>query len=163
MFKDYYAIFEIEQSASFEEIKNAFKKQALKWHPDRNSSTNAHERMQEINEAYLILKDVQARERYDIEYQKFNSYRKQQGQERHRQKDYEHFDYNVQDDVLNKWMSNAKKQAVDLAKQTIEDFRGMTTVGIKAAAKSAGQQFVNQIIVGIIFLFIFAISKSCNN
>ena len=68
MFVDYYAILEIEASASAEEVKSAFKKQALKWHPDRNSNIDTTKRMQQINEAYLILKDSEARTRYDVEY-----------------------------------------------------------------------------------------------
>ena len=46
---DYYAILNIEHNATKKEIKTAFKKEALKWHPDRNSSPEATARMQLIN------------------------------------------------------------------------------------------------------------------
>ena len=57
MFKDYYKLLDIQQNASDEEIKKAFREQAIEWHPDRNQGTDTTLRMQEINEAYLILKD----------------------------------------------------------------------------------------------------------
>jgi curved DNA-binding protein CbpA len=71
MFKDYYNVLDLTQDASFEEIKKAFREQAIKWHPDRNQGIDTTLRMQEINEAYLILKDKEGRVRYDIEYNKF--------------------------------------------------------------------------------------------
>jgi len=77
MFKDYYKLLDIQQNASDEEIKKAFREQAIEWHPDRNQGTDTTLRMQEINEAYLILKDKEARARYDIEYNKFKQYQEQ--------------------------------------------------------------------------------------
>ena len=62
MFIDYYEVLEIKSTASIEEVKAAFKMQALKWHPDRNLGVDTTLRMQLINEAYLILKDVEARQ-----------------------------------------------------------------------------------------------------
>ena len=141
MFVDYYAILEVDENATQEDIKLAFKKQALKWHPDRNPGVDTTKRMQEINEAYLILKDTEARARYDKEYQRFKQFKKEkqerkeyQNREKQKQQSehtHSYSDYNVNDDILNKWMNNAKKQAVDLAKQTIEDFKGMVSVGVK--------------------------------
>jgi DnaJ-class molecular chaperone len=58
MFIDYYAVLEIEETASFEQVKSAFKKQALKWHPDRNIGMDTKIKMQEINEDYVLLKDT---------------------------------------------------------------------------------------------------------
>src|SRR5690554_3642123 len=55
MFKDYYAILEIDVSASQDDIKAAFKKQALRCHPDRNIGKDTTLIMQDINEAKLIL------------------------------------------------------------------------------------------------------------
>jgi hypothetical protein len=59
-------------------------------------------------------------------------------------------------------MANAKRQAVELAKQTIEDLKGMTKAGVKEGAKAMGGAFVSQIILSIIILIIIGISKSCN-
>ena len=64
-FKDYYRILNIAASASTEEIKKAFRKLALKYHPDKNSDSQfASEKFTEIQEAYLILKDKTKRSAY---------------------------------------------------------------------------------------------------
>lgn len=64
--KDYYKLLEISKEASDEEVKKAFRKQAMKYHPDRNpGDKNAEQRFKEINEAYEVLKDPQKRAAYD--------------------------------------------------------------------------------------------------
>src|SRR5690554_3148718 len=63
--KSYYGILDVHQGASQEEIKKAYRKLALKWHPDKNSSPNAHEKFIEINEAYLVLSDPIKRKAFD--------------------------------------------------------------------------------------------------
>jgi len=177
--EDYYAILEVEENVTTEEIKSAFKKQALKWHPDRVQGLDTTLRMQKINEAYLILKDFEARRRYNLEYQCFKQYQKNTEQKSSKEPQKEHnpndinknqkkrtneySNYKVNDEILNKWMSNAKYQAIDLAKQTIEDINGMVSVGAKAVVKEAGNQIIYQIIISIVVLVIFALLKSCNN
>lgn len=54
MGKDYYAVLGISKSATEEEIRKAYKKSALKWHPDRNASNKAESeaKFKDINEAY---------------------------------------------------------------------------------------------------------------
>ena len=59
MFKDYYQILDVSFSASKEEIKKAYRKMSLQWHPDRNPGADVTEMMQDINEAYKILNDGQ--------------------------------------------------------------------------------------------------------
>lgn len=65
--KNYYEILEVNQNASPEEIKNAYRKLALQWHPDKNpdNKEGAEEKMKEINRAYAILSDLTKRESYD--------------------------------------------------------------------------------------------------
>lgn len=67
--KDYYKILEIDRSASQQDIKTAYHKLALKYHPDRNShNKNAEEHFKAINEAYEALKDPKRRDLYDNPY-----------------------------------------------------------------------------------------------
>jgi hypothetical protein len=63
--KDFYAILGVSPHASDVEIKKAFRKLAVKYHPDKNPSPSAHQLFQEINEAYDILGDREKRSLYD--------------------------------------------------------------------------------------------------
>jgi molecular chaperone DnaJ len=64
---DYYDILGVSKDASADEIKKAYRKQALEWHPDRHKDDKeaAEKRFKEINEAYQILSDKQKRSAYD--------------------------------------------------------------------------------------------------
>jgi molecular chaperone DnaJ len=62
----YYEVLEVERTAEERELKSAFRKLAMKWHPDRNpGDKNSEARFKEINEAYEILKDADKRAAYD--------------------------------------------------------------------------------------------------
>ena len=63
--KDYYEVLGVSRDASPEEIKRAYRKLALKYHPDRNKSKEAEERFKEISEAYAVLSDPEKRAHYD--------------------------------------------------------------------------------------------------
>ncbi len=64
--KDYYSILGVAKNASDEEIKKAYRKLAMKYHPDRNpNKKEAEERFKEINEAYAVLSDKEKRKQYD--------------------------------------------------------------------------------------------------
>ena len=63
--KDYYAILGVLPSATEAEIKKAFRKLAVRYHPDKNSSFEAKPRFHEINEAYDVLGDTEKRALYD--------------------------------------------------------------------------------------------------
>ncbi|KAI2809157.1 DnaJ sub B member 5 [Blomia tropicalis] len=65
MGKDYYAILEISKKASDEEIKKAYRKLALKYHPDKNKSSEAEEKFKLVAEAYEVLSDKKKRDIYD--------------------------------------------------------------------------------------------------
>ena len=65
--KDYYRILNISQDASAEDIKKAFRRLALQYHPDRNPEDvrESGEKFKEINEAYEVLSDEHRRLQYD--------------------------------------------------------------------------------------------------
>lgn len=66
MAKDYYNTLEVDKNASDTEIKKAYRKLALKYHPDRNpGDKTAEDKFKEINEAYACLSDQQKRANYD--------------------------------------------------------------------------------------------------
>jgi len=65
---NYYKILQVDSEAEPEVIAAAYKRLALKYHPDTNKSPNALKRMQEINIAYTILSDPEKRKLYDAEY-----------------------------------------------------------------------------------------------
>lgn len=64
--RDYYDILGVDKNASQEEIKKAYRKRAMKFHPDRNSDDpDAEEKFKEASEAYEVLRDEEKRRRYD--------------------------------------------------------------------------------------------------
>ncbi len=65
-YKDYYQILGLERSASEDDVRKAYRKLAMKYHPDRNPGDKSSEdRFKDINEAYQVLSDPQKRARYD--------------------------------------------------------------------------------------------------
>lgn len=63
--EDYYRILQVDPAADPEVITAAYRRLAVKYHPDTNASPDAHARMQRINEAYAVLSDTEKREIYD--------------------------------------------------------------------------------------------------
>ncbi len=172
-FKDYYDILQINPSASISEIKAAFKAQAIKWHPDKNPNVDTTAKMQEINEAKLILLDAEARQRYDVEYTKYKAFysnqqkrdaeRPRQESEASSQKQTQQTqekEYEFDDEILRNWMRNARRQAVDLAKQTIKEVGELSVIATKAAGTEMLRMFAGYFVVGLIFLIIF---KACSS
>ncbi|XP_044316075.1 dnaJ protein homolog 1 isoform X2 [Drosophila rhopaloa] len=65
MGKDYYKTLGLPKTATDEEIKKAYRKLALRYHPDKNKAANAEEKFKEVAEAYEVLSDKKKRETYD--------------------------------------------------------------------------------------------------
>lgn len=65
-YKDYYQSLGVSRTASADEIRKEYRKQAMKYHPDRNpNDKQAEDKFKEINEAYQVLSDPEKRARYD--------------------------------------------------------------------------------------------------
>jgi curved DNA-binding protein CbpA len=168
MFTDYYQTLEVDINATPSEIKAAFKKQAMKWHPDRNPGVNTNDRMRLIIEAHLILKDPEARKRYNLEYHLYKTYeqshkrtKRDNSHSKSQEKQSANTDqsYTVTDDVLKRWMENARRQASEYLAQTIADFRGMVGVG----ASTFASELASRALQGIGILVIVALlMKACN-
>ena len=126
--------------------------------------------MQDINQAYLILKDFEARNRYDREYLKFKAQLKTEpskfdeqayedvssSKKESKQEDYAYSNYDFDDKVLEKWMENAKKQARQMAKDALDEFKGAP----QQAGKSIASYFLK---VMIPMMLGYLILKACIN
>ena len=64
-YKDYYKILGVERKASEDDIRKAYRKLAIKFHPDKNNAPEAQEKFKEISAAYEVLSDPEKRETYD--------------------------------------------------------------------------------------------------
>ena len=63
--RDYYEVLGVSKNASKDEIKDAYRKLAMQYHPDRNKAVDAEDKFKEISEAYAVLSDEQKRQQYD--------------------------------------------------------------------------------------------------
>lgn len=64
--RDYYEVLGVPRAASKDQIKDAYRKLAMQYHPDRNKAPEAEERFKEISEAYAVLSDDEKRQQYDM-------------------------------------------------------------------------------------------------
>ena len=63
--RDYYEVLNVPRKATKKEMRKAYRKLALKYHPDRNKTPEAEEKFKEISEAYAVLSDNEKRAQYD--------------------------------------------------------------------------------------------------
>ena len=185
MFKDYYAILDISKSATLAEIKSAYRIQALKWHPDKNQGTDTTEKMKEINESKLILTDEEARIRYDREYTRFKSFqqekekKKKTEESKHKQHESkkeekskkesykkqekkpkeEYSTYQFDDEILKKWMENARKQAIRNVHEMVSEFKDSSVIGFGIFFSNG----IKAILVAFIFFIILLIINFLKN
>ncbi len=81
-FKDYYKILGVSKTASADEVKKAYRKLAVKYHPDKNpNDKSAEEKFKEVNEAHEILKDETKRKEYDGLAEDYKNYQQSGGKQ----------------------------------------------------------------------------------
>ena len=160
MFKDYYKILGVSQSASDYDIKAAYRSMSIKWHPDKNQGDDAISMMQDINEAYAILKDKTKRERYDREYNIFSEtqkyYKPTQYANTANRKSWE-YDYEVQDESLKEDIQSARKLAEELVREFLSSLKDVS----KKAATGAWDSAKNYVYGGLILLVIGIFINAC--
>lgn len=159
MFKDYYQVLGILPSATKQEIKEAYRKMSLRWHPDRNPDVDVTAMMQDINEAYKILNNDISRARYDKEYQEFI----REGecrQSKHNENKSESWDYEyeVHNEDLKRDINEARTYAKDIVDEFLKSLRETSKVAVKGVWDGA----YGYIIGGIIATVIFALIRACH-
>jgi curved DNA-binding protein CbpA len=145
--RDYYSLLGVNPGASFKEIRMAYRREASKWHPDKNSSHDSTERMQLINEAHLILTDHEARARYDREISTYQNYMKAKDGCVNTESE-----YTFNDEILFQWVQNAKKQAKELTNVLIDDLVGIARVGTSAFYNKTKYWILVLILLNLILL-----------
>lgn len=155
-FKDYYAILNISSDATFDEIRSAYRKASQLWHPDHNQGRDTTMQMQDINEAYLILKDIQKRVRYDAEYKKYKaSYTSSHISEKDTScYEYDNYEYTVSDDEVYNDMQAARKTAKDLVEEFVKNLRKDGHNAAVGAWEEIKGYLIGVVILMIIGLFI---------
>lgn len=125
MFKDYYHILGISQYASLSEIREAYRVASKKWHPDLNKGVDTTQMMQDVNEAYAILKDEVKRKRYDAEYVLFRQKKTafdSSSQTQSSDKSWS-YDYDITDENLKEDINSARQYAKDLVDEFLASFK----------------------------------------
>lgn len=146
MFKDYYKILEISFGASAEEIKLAYKRQAMKWHPDKNPNQDVTSIMQDINEAYNILKNPITKQRYDDEYILYKQEASSTAET----------EYRVHNEDLENDIDNARKEASEYVRKFMNELKHETAVAGNAAWDAMKGYILGAIIISVIVLLIRA-------
>lgn len=136
MFKNYYKILGISPSVNISEIKKAYRKLALRYHPDKNKAPNAQQKFVEITEAYEVLKDETQRKIYDqIFNRQFTTNQTSNNNSREKQ---------------TQWSEFGKRKAGEYSEMEFDLFTKRVFGEIKVVAK-------NSLSIGLILFCIFGV------
>ena len=144
MLKDYYSILGISFNASDEEIKRAYRALSKRWHPDVNPGLDTTAIMQDINEAYYILKDSAMRVRYDAEYVKNSA------------------GYVMQDVVLRQAIKKARESAASYVRRIVTNWVRKVSARMKSIAQHALVVIPKFSGVAMVALITASIDTMCN-
>lgn len=142
-FKDYYKILGVAYGSDLPTIREAYRKLSLKWHPDRNPGVDVTQVMQDINEAYTILKDEQKRRRYDAEYLEFV---RQKGQNASADS------FEVKDETLRQDMQSAREEAESMVRQFMKAFGDTSKKAASGFLSAAKPYFYVFLVLNVIVL-----------
>ena len=157
-FKDYYAILGISRYSTADEIRTSYRTLSKKWHPDLNPGQDVTQKMQDINEAYAILKDFEKKSRYDYEYDnyyrvRYTPFSETDNFDRAHNQEYEFHDENLKQDI-----QDARKYAAELVKEFFDTLKKTS----KTAAKGALSEVKGYVIAGIIISVIGICIATCS-
>ena len=158
MFKDYYQILDINPDSTAEGIRKAYKAASMKYHPDRNPGKDTTSQMQDINEAYAILKDDDKRSRYDQEYKRFRQETTKVSEPSTTSWTYSSYD--IKDENVKRDVDDAREYARSLVEEFMQSLKRNTKVAVQAAGEELKSWVVVLIIMTILGL-LFA--KACVN
>lgn len=132
LLKDYYAIVGITESATQPEIKTAYRARARKLHPDINHGLETTAKMQELNEAYMVLANAETRMQYDQELLRHRAKVADAKMTAEQTSDYHYFDEDLADKVRqaaetaramkNEYFEESKKLLVVAGKEAVDSF-----------------------------------------
>ena len=165
MLPDYYKTLGVDKTATKAELKKSYRILAKKYHPDVNKSPNATIEMQNIQEAYFILNDDEARLRYNVQYEKVYGdakkhyhYTSSKSQDQSKQEDKEQYSYQFNDPILEKWILNAKRQSEEFVKNLYTNSKGVIASGCSYYFKGLGISLIIFILI-VILIRIISMSK----
>lgn len=156
MFKDYYKILGISNSATADEVKKAYRSQSLRWHPDRNPGKDTTSVMQDVNEAYNILKDCDTRTRYDVEYAAYMRAKNSPTNTVKTEADYE-----VRDETLKRDMGRARKEAENYVKEFLASLREDANKAKNGAWEAIKPYLIGFVILQAIGLLLLVCTNGC--
>lgn len=152
MFKDYYKILGIPETATPEQIKTAYRTQAKMWHPDRNQGKDTTSQMKDINEAYAILNNPESKARYDKEYL-FYRYANH-GQASQQSSSSTDSDYDFQDDQLKEDIKKARRAAEEYVRDLFSSLKKDTANAANGVWEEAKGYVIVSIIMSVVGLLI---------